>query len=297
MKKLFVLIFSLFSITTFAGEKIDKKLDVLAQGEIEIHNNRGEITLKGWDKNQVSVKGELDDLTEKFVFTSEKGKTLIKVILSETNVHARSGDGSNLKIFVPYELAVQFGGVATDLDLSQLRAGVDINSVSGDVELNKVDGRVYINSVSGNIKLNGLKGQLEISTVSGDVDAKVSSKQLSISGVSSDIEVKTGEFEMAKLATVSGDSKLYGQLQSDGEIRLSSVSGNGYFYVDGELNAKVVLDTGPGGDVVNQLSDDKPTSSFIGSEKLKFTAGNGNGVIRMSTVSGNIGLKKASKRK
>jgi len=297
MKKLLVLVFLLFSITAIAGDKIDKSLEVSGQGEIEIHNNRGKITLKGWDKNQVSVKGELDDLTEKFIFTTEGDKTLIKVVLSETNMHSRSGDGSNLKIFIPSNLAVQFGGVATDLDFSEVKNGIDINSVSGNVNLNKVDGRIYINSVSGNLELKALTGQLEISTVSGDVNGTVSSKKLTVNGVSSDIIIKTQQFEMAKLSTVSGDTKLYGQLESDGEIRLNSVSGNSYFYISDELNAKVVLDTGPGGNVVNDYSNEKPTSSFIGSEKLQFIAGNGKGEIRMSTVSGNIGLKKNNKRK
>jgi len=292
MKKLFVLVFSLLSLTTIAGEKIDKVLDVSGQGEIEIHNNRGKITLKGWDKNQVSVKGELDDLTEKFVFTTENNKTLIKVVLSDSNVHSRSGDGSNLKIFVPMDISVLFGGVSTDLDFSGTNGAVEISSVSGNVKLNKISGRVYINSVSGSLKLSSIVGSLDISTVSGDVEADVLSKRMSVSGVSSNITVKTNIINYAKISSVSGDIKLHGHLEKEGEIELSSVSGDSYFHVSGEINSRIVLDTGPGGDVVNQYSNDKPTSSFIGSEKLKFTAGDGDGLIRMSTVSGTIGLKK-----
>jgi len=295
MKKLFVLVFFLFSFTAIAGEKIDKTLEVSGSGEIEIHNIRGKITLKGWNKNQVSVKGELDDLTKKFIFTTENDKTLIKVVLSETNVHSRSGDGSNLKIFIPFNFAVQFGGVSTNLDFSGINNGVDISSVSGNVKLKKINGRVYVNSVSGNLELNTVAGNIEISTVSGDVKAKVSAKKLLVSGVSSDIMVETDLIDVAKISTVSGDAKLYGRLADEGEIRLSSVSGDSFYYIKGELNSRVILDTGPGGNVVNQYSEDKPTSSFIGSEKLKFTAGDGNGLIRMSTVSGNIGLKKHKK--
>lgn len=288
--------FALFilSISATAGDKVDKILDVAGQGEVEIHNNRGIIELEGWDKNQVSVKGELDDLTEKFIFVSEGNKTIIKVVLPDRNSHSRSGRGSNLKIYVPINVSVQFGGVATDLEFSKIKGGVDISSVSGSITLKDIKKRAYINSVSGEIDLNNISGSIEISTVSGDVEASVSADKLAISGVSSNITVKTGSIEFAKLSTVSGDTELYGKLVDDGEIKLSNVSGDSHFYVNGELNARVNLATGPGGDVINQYSDDKPTSSFIGSEKLKFTAGNGDGLIRMSTVSGEIGLKRAN---
>ncbi len=292
MKTILVLALSMVSIAAIAGEKIDKTLEVARTGEVEIHNNRGSIVLQGWDKNQVTVKGELDDLTQKFIFVSEGDKTIIKVVLPDRNTHSRSGSGSALKIFVPIDVSVQFGGVATDLNFSKVNGGVDISSVSGSITLSKISKRAYINSVSGNIKLNDVAGSVEVSTVSGDVDAKVLAKKLIISGVSSNITVKTDNIELAKLSTVSGDTKLYGQLEKDGEVKLGNVSGDSYFYVKGDLNARVDLDTGPGGNVTNQYSDDKPASSFIGSEKLKFTAGNGDGLIRMSTVSGAIGLKR-----
>ena len=42
----------------------------------------------------------------------------------------------------------------------------------------------------------------------------------------------------------------------------------------------------------NEYSNDKAKSSFINSHSLRFTAGAGEGAIRMSTVSGDIGLKR-----
>lgn len=291
-KTLSVFALLMLSVTAFAGDKVDKSLEMKADGEVEIHNNRGVIVLQGWDKNQVSVKGELDDLAEKFVFVTEGDKTLIKVVLPDRNSRSRSGRGSNLKIFVPINVAVQFGGVATDLEFSKINGGVDISSVSGSIELSNINKRAYVNSVSGNIKLRDISGSIEVSTVSGDLDAVVTATRLNIGGVSSNITVRTDQIEFAKLSTVSGDTKLYGQLAKEGEIKLSNVSGDSLFYVKEALNARVDLETGPGGDVINQYSEQKPTSSFIGSESLKFTAGDGDGLIRMSTVSGEIGLKR-----
>ncbi|MBV1909866.1 MAG: DUF4097 domain-containing protein [Kangiellaceae bacterium] len=279
------------SVHVVAGEKINKSLDVSANGQVKIHNNRGDISVKGWDKNQIVVKGELDDLAEKFIFETKNNRTLIKVVLPRRNSHARSGGGSDLKIFVPKGYSVQFGGVSTDIDVSSVSKDVDISSVSGNIKLTSIGAGADINSVSGDISIKQVAGRLSISTVSGDVDAKVTSENIQVSGVSSDIKVMTNQIKSAKIETVSGDTFLHGKLNDSGAIRLSNVSGKSIYFTDNDLNARVILDTGPGGDIVNRLTKHEPTRSFIGSENLKFTVGDGEAQIRMSTVSGEIGLR------
>lgn len=290
-KSVFVLIFGLVCGNLWAGEKINKVLDVSADAEVEVHNTRGNITIEGWDKDQVLVKGELDDLTEKFVFETNGNKTLIKVVLPNRNSNARSGSGSDLQIFVPRTGRLQFGGVSTDIEVLKIDKEVDISSISGDIKLTKIKGKAYINSVSGDIVINGVADRLSISTVSGDVDAKVTAQSIEVSAVSADIKVSTETIESAQIETVSGNTSLRGQLSDSGSIRLSNVSGKSIYFSQTELNARVILDTGPGGDIVNRVSKHEPSRSFIGSEKLKFTLGQGSAQIRMSTVSGDIELR------
>jgi len=298
MKKLVVFIGFLASVTLLslgnvsAGEKVDKTLDVASEGEVEISNSRGKIEVIGWDKNNISVKGELDDLTEKFIFTTSGKKVLIKVELPDRSVSSRSGDGSDLKIFVPQKFTVQFFGIATDITISNIESKVDVSSDSGHIKLNKIKSRIYINNVSGNIELRDIRGAIEVSTVSGSVKATVLSDNIVIKGVSSDISVQTDRIEFAQISTVSGNSSLTSHLAIDGSVKLSNVSGDSHFIVKSDLNADILLDTGPGGGVVNQYSGDKAERSSIGSEKLKFTAGSGKGLVKMSTVSGEVAISK-----
>jgi len=292
MKNLVIILCSMWVLSSIAGEKIDKKLEVSATGLVEIHNTRGKIELQGWDKNVVNIKGELDNMTEKFVFSHSDEKTLIKVVLPKSYSTSKRSRGSKLKIFVPLQVAVQINGVSTDVEISNVQGGVEINTVSGDAELKNIAKRTYINSVSGDVNLKDIKDRIEISTVSGNVKASVSATKIAIAGVSSDITVKASSFDTAKIVTVSGDAHLHGTLLADGDVKMTNVSGDSYFHVGGELDARITLETGPGGDIVNKYSSDKPTSSFIGSESLKFTSGKGNGTVRMHTVSGSIGLRK-----
>lgn len=291
MKKFIALILLSLSASLLAGEKVNKSVDAVADGVVEIHNVRGEIVIAGWDKPQVSVVGTLDDLAEEFIFTSKGSRTFIKVKLPR-NSRFHNRDGSNLKINVPQASKVLFSGVATDLDVKAIDGGVDINSVSGDIKVKQTNGRTYINSVSGELVLRDITGSMEVSTVSGDLDADVNCDKISVSGVSADLKVNLKEIEVANVSNVSGDTLVTGILKDDGEIKLGSVSGEAFYIVQGELDARVSVETAPGGDIVNEYSDDKPISSFINSHNLRFTAGEGKGSVRMSTVSGNIGLKK-----
>ena len=228
MKKLVPLFLIGFCVQAIAGDKVDKSLDVRADGVVEVHNVRGEIKVTGWPQNQVKVSGTLDDLTEKFVFKSEDGHTLIKVKLPR-NSGSRSREGSKLTIMLPQNSKLVFSGVATDVNVTEVYGGVDINSVSGDIKVKKTKGRTYINSVSGELQLDDIEGSLEVSTVSGDLDAKVNSQKIAVSGVSADLVVKSQQIESASVSTVSGDTRIYGKLLDDGELKLSSVSGEAFY--------------------------------------------------------------------
>jgi len=296
MKKLISLVLISLSFSTFAGDKVDKEIAAQADGAVEIHNVRGEIKITGWDQPKVKVVGTLDDLAEEFVFTSKGSKTLVKVKLPRNSRH-HNRDGSKLTINVPQGSEVAFFGVATDLSISKIDGGLDIKSVSGDIFINETKGRTNINSISGILKLKDVVGTLEVSTISGDLDADVSCDKVKVSGVSADLKVKMDNIQSANVSNVSGDTTVTGVLSSDGELNLGSVSGKAVYLVDGELDAKVSMETAPGGDIVNDYSDDKPISSFINSQNLKFTAGKGQGRVKMSTVSGDVGLKTKTKSK
>lgn len=291
MKKLLIVAYLTCISSISAGERIDKSLEVSADGSVEIHNNRGKVTIEGWDKNKVSVKGKLDDLTKKFVFSREGDKTIIRVILPDTNTNGNVG-GSKLKIFVPKKASLLFSGVSADVEISDVYNGVEINTVSGSINASNIKKRTAINNVSGDIKLKSVDGRIEISTVNGDVEADVSAKNIVVNGVSSELVIRGKDIVSVSLSTVSGDAKLYAKLVDDGDVKMSSVSGDSFFYVGGQLNAQISLETGPGGNVLNRYSSDKPTQSFIGSERLEIKLGEGAGSVRMSTVSGSIGLRK-----
>ncbi len=236
-----------------AGEDVDERKDVPDDALVRIENTRGEVDITAWSESAVSVSGELDDLAEELRFTVDGDTVTIEVVLPRKSVNW--GDGSDLEIHVPEGARVMFSGVSTDVTVNGVAGGVNVQTVSGDVEVEDVSALIRIKTVSGDIDVDDSAGQTSVATVSGDVDIEVSSDKVSLDTVSGDLDASVGEFASLNATAVSGDLHISGRLIDDGRVDISSVSSDVRLELDTPVNARLKVETGPGGDIYNMLSD------------------------------------------
>ncbi len=114
------LVVTTWSLNSFAGEKVDKTLPLNDATNVSVDNLRGKVKISGWDKNSVSVEGEVDDKAEEFIFEQDGSTIKVKVVMPR---HLNSGwneEGSDLTIHVPEQVKVNFNGVSTDITLANL---------------------------------------------------------------------------------------------------------------------------------------------------------------------------------
>jgi DUF4097 and DUF4098 domain-containing protein YvlB len=281
MKYLIVIITFAFSISAFAGKKVDETLSIGPGGKISIDVVRGDVQVETWDKSAVRVTGELDDATKKFIFDANGDDAKIKVEIDDGFFkHNWGSGGSDLTVYIPESSSLEAAGVSTDYDVDGVEGGVTINTVSGDIDAQDIfksadsSGKMKLASVSGDVEINGKAQHFDVNTVSGDIDAVI------------------GLSELIDLASVSGDLDIEFELADDGRVDASTVSGDiNLKFGNRKVNARFDLNTGPGGDIRNEITDDRPdTSSFIGSESIKFNSGNGSAVVEVETMSGSIKL-------
>lgn len=292
-----------------AGEKVDKQLDVKDANQVSITNVKGKVFVKGWDKSEVSVKGELDDDTERFIFEQKGNEILIKVEVpkSRNRNNWSNSDGSNLTIHIPTTIRMNFGGVSSDLTVENLSENTEANvvsgdikatnlsklitlqSVSGDITSKDLSGKIQLSSVSGTIKDSNSNGRLKVEAVSGDIDTESSAIEVSLQAVSGEIDYKLGSVEELNINTVSGDANGELTLATNGSVKMSSVSGDLYTEFQKGVNARFKLNSNAGGNISNRITDDKVQKAKYGpSSKLKFSTGDGSAVVKASTVSGSI---------
>lgn len=294
-----------------AGEKVDRTLDASDDGYVNIEHLGGYATIKGWSKDQVQVKGELGDRTEKFIFERNGNEVTIKVKVKESrgwNNNWSDEDGDNLEIFVPLNSQINYTSVNANVEVSDIKGGADIDTVNGEIEVSDMSGRLRIGAVNGDIKSKNLSGDVKLETINGDIrDQDSTAKESSyhsvngdIYSLSSSVEVKAetvnGEIELnldkvdsLSLNTVNGSVEARLELAKQGYVKASSVGGSIELYFQKDVSARFDLQGHAGGRIVNKLSDDKVQKAKYGPSRwLEFTHNGGSGQVKVSTVSGTI---------
>lgn len=298
-----------------AGEKIDKNIAASSRGEIEIEVPRGTVTVTGWDKDSVQVSGELDDDMEKLVFERSGDRVEFKVKLPSRwgkNYGSSAKSGSNLVIYVPKNSVLEFAGVNTDVTAEQLLGNSEIESVNGDItaktlknsihlstvngaiDSTDLDGRIQLSTVNGRIKDRQSKGKLSIETVNGKIESQTAATEIESSNVNADMKLAIAAVTELKVETVNGDIEInIGKVESGADLDFSSVSGNFAIAMPGDADIRADISAHAGGSISNQLTPDQVNKAKHGpSRSLKFSNGNGSAKLEISTVSGDITLKK-----
>lgn len=279
------------SAAAMAGETVDETREIQPDSLIEIINTRGEVLVSAWDRNEIQVNGELDDLAEEFIFEVRGNQARIEVKIPRRNVNW--GDGSDLEIRVPAAARVSVDSVSSDVTVEGINGGTRINTASGDIRVRRLGTQYSIRAVSGDIDVADSTGSGKVSSVSGEIQLEADSTMLAVETVSGDIEVRLDTTRRLIVDAVSGDVEIRTRLADGGEIDISTVSSDLELELESPVNASLRIETGPGGDITNRLSEDPVESKFPAMSALRAELGSGSGSINLRTVSGDIRLDSA----
>ncbi|WP_286234638.1 DUF4097 family beta strand repeat-containing protein [Thalassotalea sediminis] len=314
MKKLLLIAGALTALSSWsvlANERVDETVQAEGVGKISIDNLRGKVLIEGWDKTEVSVKGELDEQTQRFIFERNGNAVKIKVKVKNSYRGGDNSDGSDLVVMVPRDVRVDFAGVSSDFTLKRIEKGVEgktvsgdlhvsniggqteIATVSGDIVSRQLSGKILLNTVSGDIEDTESKGRLKIRAVSGNVKTLSKAREVDLSVVSGEIEFMLGSIDDLELSAVSGEIAGELTLADSARVKMSSVSGDIGLKFNEDVNATFRLKTHAGGDLINKITDDRAQESkYSPRAKLYFDTGNGSASVKGTTVSGTIRLTK-----
>lgn len=304
----------LLSTIAPAGEKVDQTIDADKDGYVKIEHLGGYAKIQGWSRNQVQVKGELGERTEKFEFKRDGNEVKIKVHVKGHwgGQNWDSEDGDNLEIFVPFDSQVDYTSTNANVEVMEVRGSADIDTVNGDIEVKDLAGRLRIEAVNGDINAKNLKGDIKIETVNGDIrdrdstssgvsyesvngdiDVQTDSKEVKAETVNGDIELVLNSVDVVHLNTVNGSIEASMELARQGNVRASSVGGSVSLYFQPDVSARFDLQGHAGGRIINKISADKEQKAKYGPSRwLEFSVNGGNGKVNVSTVSGRIKVDK-----
>ncbi len=280
MKKiLFVLVSAILCVSIYAdnlNKIVEESFDVNKWEKLYLDTDNGDVIIKSWDKNVVTVK----------VLGNKKAESKMnfELIKKEKEVYVRGEKkGSNFfnffsNVHVRYEIMVPD------------KYNVEIKTAGGDIIVANIEGKILLKTSGGDIDLDRTKGTVEATTSGGDVTADCDYGDLNVSTSGGDIKLKTRSGKI-KAHTSGGDVTL-NYIGENMGIELGTSGGDIDVYLENGIKANAELKTS-GGDIKIEFpttSMEKMTSSkFIG--KLN---GGGNS-ISCYTSGGDISLREIGK--
>jgi DUF4097 and DUF4098 domain-containing protein YvlB len=287
-----VTIMTLAALTgpAWAGTPIDKVTDAHPQGEVEVSNVAGEITVSGWDREQVKLTGTLGDGSERLVFERDGRRTLIKV---EIPHRSHNVDPSDLHVMVPRESRLTVTGVSADITVAGVEGALRIQTVSGEIDTEIFTEDVEAKTVSGDFEVRGHDetSLLTLTTVNGDGRVQNIRGELVFQSVTGNLEVDSAELERARLRTTNGDVDIRTGLSDDARVDMEAINGDLRLDILGKVDAEFDIETF-NGSIDNSFGPDPVrTSRYAPGRELRFTHGEGNARIRIKTLNGGISLR------
>lgn len=279
-----------------AETPINLRHDASPTVRVSVSNVAGDVTVTGWDRNEVQVTGQLGDGSKPLAITGSNGDLSIKV-------EPQGGSGwlnwssdsrmspSTLELHVPKAAALDVHVVSAAVVVDSLDGGsIQIDSVSGRARISARTPSLKVNSVSGNIELSGHADTAGLQTVSGDILAPTLGNEAKLETISGHIQASGGPWKKFTLSTVSGDVQLSGGITPDGTLGIDSMSGDVLLQlpsaVVGSLHASSFS-----GDLRSDFGTAEKAEHGPGSS-LDVRLGGGGGKIDVETFSGDLRIRR-----
>jgi DUF4097 and DUF4098 domain-containing protein YvlB len=271
-----------------ADQSVSQRAAMAADGALDVSNVAGEVSITGWDRNEVEVTGEIGH-RQKLEFSADGERTRIEVHGSD-NRHGDEED-ADLVIRVPSGSRVRVSTVSAGITVRDVTNELQLQSVSGDIEAQSYAADVTIGTISGSIELAGHSdtGNIRLNLVSGDAWVRDVSGDLSVRTVSGDLNVRAGKLRRSRIDTTSGDVTLRARLDDDARFEVDSTSGDLRLELCGKPNAQFELSSFSG-DIEAFGRKGESRNAHGPTSELRFKEGNGKGLVRIDTLSGEINL-------
>ena len=282
----------LLSSVALAGEEIDRTLAADADGEVLVSNIAGTVVIHGWDRKEVRVTGELGKGTKELIFERDGSDVEIRVEIEKGR--NRRVHGTDLEIWLPRKSEIQVITVSADIEVGNVHGKQRLESVSGTVDTQIWDSDLYVRSISGdaNVTGHGHAGMVTINLVSGDADIENVSGKIEVQSVSGDLDLELGDINDVRVRSTTGDMEVSGKLAKGARVMIESINGDAILMFHGPVSAEIEIET-HNGDIDNWFGPDaRRTSKYAPGRELSFTAGDGNGDIRIKTLNGDVTLCK-----
>jgi DUF4097 and DUF4098 domain-containing protein YvlB len=301
-----LLVFSLAAAKEKYEEKFDKTVALAKDGKVDISNISGDITVLSWSQDQVKIEAlKISEASSLEKAKENAAKVTIEVVPEGSLLRIETkypksdkfwgGDSVNVsvnyKLWIPEKAALKANNISGDISAEAIGGAVALKAVSGDIHLTKAAGGADCNTVSGDVTVAEVTGSAFLKSVSGDVKAGGVKGSVEAESVSGDIGLtEVSEASTVRVKALSGEVLYRGGISKQGNYSLKSHSGTVTLYIPADSAFDLEAETFSG-----EIESDFEIKVMgkVSPKELSGSVNGGGAVLKVSSFSGDIKLKKS----
>lgn len=275
-----------------AQAKVLRSLQLNPDGGVRIHALVGTVTVRGWDRDSVSVRGTLGAGNR---LHAGGGRTAIKMFVEAEN--DREPAPSTLEIMVPSRAKVWIKTATADVTISGVTGSLDVYVISGTIDVSGDPADLNAEAIDGSIVIRGSPGWVRAKSASGAVTLRGTSRDATLGTVSGRITIDgastpRGVFERGRFESVTGDIAFRGGIERGADLRFDTHGGSVAITLPAR-GADLEVTT-ISGSIRNEASSARPLAGRYGrGAELKTTVGDGGAAVSVRTFKGAITIRRA----
>jgi hypothetical protein len=211
-----------------AQTEIERRRPASPKGAVSVENDFGTITVRGWDSNEVLVKGVLAAGAEGLSFEGEKGETWISVDVPDQWEQAAGEEAafrSTLEVFVPAGAKLSVDSINAAVVIAAVGGRVEVSTVNGSVRVEAPASAVEVETMTGTVDVRARAAPMNIHSISGAVRLEGATGEVKVETVSGNVTVKGADIADLGIETTTGKVEVRGSLARRGEIGIETFSG------------------------------------------------------------------------
>jgi hypothetical protein len=170
---------------------------------IRISGSFGVLRIIGWDRDSLTISGVIPSGARFEGNFDDKGPPApgVKMYLEASEASSAT---ARLEIHVPARARLWAKGSTSNIEVSGVTGGLDLNIVAGSVQVTGSPRELNVESMDGAISVIGSPEWIRLKSATGDITFSGGSSDAGLSTISGTLRAAGGTIERAKLESVTG---------------------------------------------------------------------------------------------
>jgi DUF4097 and DUF4098 domain-containing protein YvlB len=248
-----------------SDEKVERTVATDASVTVTLCVMAGQITVRGWNKNEVRARSsDAEQIELKRVDAeSEESKAArkIDVFIDDKSDDKRArGDcqaSADVELDVPKGATVQIQTRDGDISIVGVEAAY-AGTQNGDISIEHVTQKIEVGSIGGAISVKDSSGRMTLSTASGGIEAtNVSPTDVGdtfeVTSVSGDIQLERVSHAKLSAKSVTGNINLAGSLAHSGNYGFNTMSGDVSLSLPSDSSFRLIAKLSQDGEIITDF--------------------------------------------